>query len=282
MKARFLTLAICCSSLCFARAQPAALGPLLFEDDFSTSNSVWRFNLVDTQENPSAISASYGHISDGVMHLKANVGCGWDYVASFASLQLRLPDNYAIQYRFRKMQWCGGFQTQVSFTNEMHEAWTMPCFTYGGAGNWFSGFDMRMPTNTVTIPPSNSSQANGAWYAFKIVKRGGSVQVFVDDTLQYSFTGYVPPGGFLHFSTHQAGSTVEIDDVKVFALASTLSIETAAIRVRWFAESNVNYQLQSSTNLQDWLNVKAVTGSGEFTNVIEWTEGPRRFYRLLE
>jgi hypothetical protein len=87
-----------------------------------------------------------------------------------------------------------------------------------------------------------------------------------------------------------------IDDVRIYdrALAVAdvrelytlerplvLSIETAAVRIGWFAKSNVNYQLQYSTNFQDWFNLSALTGLGTDTNIVDWTDGPQRFYRLL-
>jgi len=60
-----------------------------------------------------------------------------------------------------------------------------------------------------------------------------------------------------------------------------LSIETAAVRLRWFAVSNVSYQVQYSINLQIWNNLTNVVGSGAETNIVDWTDGSRKLYRLV-
>jgi len=60
-----------------------------------------------------------------------------------------------------------------------------------------------------------------------------------------------------------------------------LLVETAAVRLRWLAVSNLTYQVQWSPDFQNWSNLLSVLGKGAETNVIDWTEnGTRRFYRL--
>jgi len=75
------------------------------------------------------------------------------------------------------------------------------------------------------------------------------------------------------------------DTNNVFNLAATfnpvLSIEVAAVRLGWFAASNITYQVQWSTNLNDWSNLVSVIGTGGNTNVVDWTDGPRKFYRCI-
>jgi hypothetical protein len=61
--------------------------------------------------------------------------------------------------------------------------------------------------------------------------------------------------------------------------SSALQIETAAVRLRWVAETNIVYQVQWSHDMIQWSNVMSVIGTGELTNILEWTEGPRKYYR---
>src|ERR1051325_1865287 len=83
------------------------------------------------------------------------------------------------------------------------------------------------------------------------------------------------------------GFTGVVDELRIsniqrtFRPANVLSIETAAVRLRWFAQSNVTYQVQWSTNLLTWSNLTLITGFGNDTNVVDWTDGPRKFYRVM-
>ena len=267
-------------------------GPILFQDDFSVSNSLWRFTLLDTHDNQTAIDASYGKIEGGVLTLKANVGCGWDYLSSVASLQLALPTNYIIEYRARKMQWCGAFRTDISQTpgtvGDSHL--TPPAMELSMAGNWFGQLcDFRAWEDQTCVPPATGlnqagTQINGQWYDYRIVKKGSSFKVYVNGSLQWTYLGSVLPGGFLHIGTGGAGSTAEVDDLKIYAidLAPRLQIEVAAVRVSWFAESNITYQVQWSSQLQGWTNLVVIVGSGAQTNIVDWVSGERRFYRLVQ
>jgi formylglycine-generating enzyme required for sulfatase activity len=274
--------------LCFpaprADAQALNYGPLLYQDDFSVSNSLWRFTLVDTRGNQAAIDASYGKIEGGVLALKANVGCGWDYLGSIASLQLPLPTNYVIEYRARKMQWCGSFRTDISETpgtvGDSH--FNPPAMEFGMAGNWFGNVcAWRTWDDQTCIPPTTGTQNNGQWYDYRIVKNANSFKVYLNGSLQWAYSGSILPGGFLHFGTGQAGSTAEVDDLKIYAIAPSLQIEVAAVRLRWFAESNTTYQIQWATNTQNWVNLSTVLGYGNMTNLVDWTDGDRRFYRYF-
>jgi hypothetical protein len=77
-----------------------------------------------------------------------------------------------------------------------------------------------------------------------------------------------------------------IDEVRIsniqrqFVPAPALSISIAAFNLNWFAYANTNYQVQWSTNLQTWNALTNIIGAGFNTNVVDWVNGPKRFYRL--
>jgi hypothetical protein len=73
----------------------------------------------------------------------------------------------------------------------------------------------------------------------------------------------------------------EIVDLYAFERPAKLAIETAAVRLGWFAVSNYVYEVQWSLDFQTWSNVASVVGAGTSTNVVDWTDGPKRFYRVL-
>ncbi len=259
-------------------------GKLIYQDDFSSSNAVWRFKLLTTHDNPTAIAASYGKIEGGVLMLKANVGCGWDYLNSVASLQLPLSEDYIIEYRFRKTEWCGPFAAGICGTNELDDSslWVVPWYTFSVAGSWFEHLTGNSSTNYFDIPPASVPfNYDGTWYNVRIVKRGTHVVVYVNNNQQWNYSGQLVSGGFLHFVAMGAGSTADVDDLKIYEIGQHLSIETAAVRLRWLAESNVTYQVQWSTDMQTWSNLTSVLGTGSETNLVDCTDGPRRFYRLI-
>ncbi len=102
----------------------------------------------------------------------------------------------------------------------------------------------------------------------------------MDGNLQWSYSGPVLPGGFLSFQATAAGSTAEIDDLRIYEYGPALSIETAAVRLRWFADSNVTYQVQCSNDMHAWSDLTSVLGTGAETNLLEWTDGHKKYYRL--
>ncbi len=91
VKSRWLVSAV--FALCFilSLTRNAAAQQLIYSDDFSSTNALWTFAFDETQNNSTAIAASYAKIQDGTLQLKANVGCGWDYLWSIATLNLCLP-----------------------------------------------------------------------------------------------------------------------------------------------------------------------------------------------
>lgn len=262
-------------------------GSLVYEDDFSVNNPLWEFKLRNTLDNPTAIDSSYGKVEDGVLKLKANVSCGWDYVQSIATLKKPLPNDYIIEFRARKMQWCGAFDTYIapatSFDSEP-VVWPPVGFTMRMEGSWFASMLALAPDSTngfEIIPPNKVSQANGNWYAYRLVKKANQFKAYIDGVLQWEYSGSMLSGGNLHFWTSQAGSTAEIDDLKIYASTPSLEIDTAAVRLRWFAESNVTYQVQWSSDTKHWSNLTWVVGQGATTNLIEWTDGLKKFYRYM-
>ena len=61
----------------------------------------------------------------------------------------------------------------------------------------------------------------------------------------------------------------------------TLAIKTAAVKLEWFARTNVTYQVEWTTNFQTWSNLTSVLGSDNNTNITDWVDGTGRFYRLV-
>ena len=260
--------------------------PVFYHDDFGTSNSVWKFTLIQTGGNQTAMDSSYGKIEDGLLKLKANVGCGWDYLGSFATLNMPLPPEYVITFRARKLQWCGALHIEVMETNTVVEApWVPPFYGFSVAGTWFShlGFKLSEESPQTDIPPTSGSFNYGDWYSFRIEKRQDSLRVFVNGSLQYAHSGAIFSGGYLHLFTASAGATAEIDDLDIANISPfRVSMETAAVRLRWFADRDVTYRVQWSSDFQHWSNLTSIVGTGNETNLLEWTDGNRRFYRVIK
>jgi hypothetical protein len=258
-------------------------GTLVYQDDFSVSNAVWQFGLNNTDSDPTAIAASYGMIQGGYLQLKANVDCGWDYLNSIALLNMRLPAEFAVEYDANKLQWCGAFTAAITKTNDFPTD-AGPSYHIWVAGNSF-GYVQYYPTSTLSdstniANPVTTSMNDGQWYHWRIEKRRSSLIVYVNGALQYSYSGTLFSGGFLELRTYQAGSTAQVDNLKIYDLGTALSISPAAFNLNWLAQSNVSYQLQWSTNLQTWNVLTNIIGAGFNTNIVDWVSGPKRFYRV--
>src|SRR6185295_16413798 len=61
-----------------------------------------------------------------------------------------------------------------------------------------------------------------------------------------------------------------------------LAIDVAAVRLRFFAESEKLYKLQWSTQFTNWTDLTAVVGNGAVTNILDWSDGQKRFYRVIQ
>ena len=106
----------------------------------------------------------------------------------------------------------------------------------------------------------------------------GGKEIWIQARMQTE--GWAIMAQYLRADTSASPNPINVFDIKV-NLKPELSIETAAVRLRWFGESNVTYQVQSSVNHADWSNHVAIVGSGIETNRLEWVEGERRFYRIV-
>ncbi len=154
--------------------------------------------------------------------------------------------------------------------------------------------------------PHGPTNLLGSWHHLVLTKSGTQVTLYLDGVLdgQQSITtgqnvtnkdmfiGYngdpiehngEPFGGKVDDIRiyDRALSYDEVKELYAIEAAPPLSIETAAVRLRWLAPLNVTYQVQWSTDLQSWSNLASVLGRGGETNVVDWTgDGPRKFYRL--
>jgi hypothetical protein len=257
-------------------------GTLVYEDDFSVSNSVWQFGLTQTESNSTAIAASYGNIVGGTLNLKANVDCGWDYLNSWALLNIPLPSEFAIEFSTDKLQYCGVFDALIAPTNTITDLYPFSMYEIvRGEGDWFDSIYSYTPTNgTVIASPITSTMNDGQWYNWRAEIRQNSLSVYLNGVLQYSHNGRLCSGGFLEFSSEEAGSTVQIANLRIYNFPPSLSISPAAFNLNWFATSNVDYQLQWSTDLQTWTALTNIIGAGYNTNVVDWVSTPQKYYRL--
>jgi len=252
-----LSLAFCLLLPCWTNAQI-----LIFSDDFSISNSVWHFALTGTEGNSTAVAASYGTIQGGTLNLKANVGCGYDYLSSWAVLSTALPAEYQIEFSANKLQYCGGFHAWVAITNvaPTNSAAPVqppqPVYDFYVAGSVFGQLRIRASSTNYDVQPVNSSFSYGTGYNYRIVKGHSSLDVYVNDALQWSYNGPVLDGGTFHFEASGAGATAQIDNFKLYDLTTTLSIYTA-IEFGFFAQTNRVYQIEASPDLMTWTNFDA-------------------------
>ena len=239
-------------------------GPLVYQEDFSVTNSVWNYTMVETHNNSSAIAASYGNISGGTLNLKANVDCGWDYLWSSALLGTRLPNEFAVDFSLNKLQWCGYFTVMFFQTNRISDTTlpfyadtTFPFYEVNVFGNQFGDANFnRNPTNATTIAnPVTTAMNDGQWYNWRIEKMNNSLRIYVNNSLQYSYNGALFSGGYLVFTSRYAGSTAKIDNLRIYDLSSpALNIHKAV----YLDSSNLtvgsNYQFQVSSDLVNWTN----------------------------
>jgi hypothetical protein len=155
----------------------------------------------------------------------------------------------------------------------------MPTAGVHNGGSW-----LHTPTNSLSINA-------GRWYHYALTWGDNGLRFYVDGVL----IGTNAPGR-LNPSTsvwvlgnaNGHGFNGAIDELRisniqrVFTTAPALTIEPAAYRLRWLAESNVTYDVHWSTNAQDWSALTSIVGSGSETNIVDWADGPKRFYRLIK
>ena len=123
-------------------------------------------------------------------------------------------------------------------------------------------------------------------------------RIYIDGSLIATNIAVRGFSGPTYFDLHAAGSGGPglIDQVRFYSRVlspaeisrlftiegpSKLSIQTAAVRMSWFAQSNVTYQVQWTTNFQTWSNLTSVLGADNDTNFVDWVDGTGRYYRLV-
>jgi len=199
---------------------------------------------------------------------------------SRAMLDMPLPSQYAVEFRVKKPTWCGHFNLWVSPTNDFQEpSASTNRFTWFISGDWFAPIYVEGETS-VAINPISSAFSLGTWYNFRLEKSNTGLRVYANGTLQYSYTGALFGGGYLRLQANSSGSTIQVDDLKFYEIGTPLTIETAGVRLRWPTQSNTIYQVQWSSDMQSWSNLTTIVGTGNDTNLVDWTDGPRKFYRL--
>jgi hypothetical protein len=130
-------------------------------------------------------------------------------------------------------------------------------------------------------------------YVFRIVDNATNIVLYLSDTntplvtlntinRSGSLLGIQNREGDCGGSSISAGSVTQLDYIYAVDVPPFLSIETAAVRLRWFAESNSTYQIQWSADSQSWSNATLLVGGGTETNYVEWTDGPRKLYRVIK
>jgi hypothetical protein len=139
------------------------------------------------------------------------------------------------------------------------------------------------------------------WHHYATTWGSKGFHFYVDGTLVYSnavtlgqntATTYWSVSANRALGNNGYGFNGVIDELRisniqrVFVPMPSLSIEVAAeevaaVRLRWLAASDVNYQVQWSTDMQAWSNLTSIVGSDTETNLVDWMDGPKTFYRLI-
>jgi hypothetical protein len=156
------------------------------------------------------------------------------------------------------------------------------------------GFNGLFPTNRLT---------SGLNYHVAGTYDGTTARVFLNGAeiaatnTAWSFqTTALPLGIGKNLDTGTDWFSGVIDDVRLYDRALSgnevveifererpnppLTIQVAGVKLGWFASSNVVYNVEWTTNFQQWFQLTSVLGTGTETNVIDMVESPRRYYRL--
>jgi len=145
---------------------------------------------------------------------------------------------------------------QVFFKTNTISDTTFPSYEANVFGNWFGDVNwLRNPTNNTAIAhPVTSAMNDGQWYNWRIEKQNKSLIIYVNNSLQYSYYGPLFSGGYLVFTSRYAGSTAQIDNLRIYELASTLNIRKAVYVDLGSLTVGSNYQFQVSSDLLNWTN----------------------------
>lgn len=212
-----------------------------------------------------------------------------------------LPMQYEIQGQF---QLAGSSCDQFALFLRTDGAVAVPGTFCNGITAQFqirSGDQGQEGANNVGLYDSATAKYVGAsfpllmktQYVFRIVDNATNIVLYLSDTntplvtlntinRSGSLLGIQNREGDCGGSSISAGSVTQLDYIYAVDVPPFLSIETAAVRLRWFAESNSTYQIQWSADSQSWSNATLVVGGGTETNYVEWTDGPRKLYRVIK
>lgn len=175
------------------------------------------------------------------------------------------------------------FATYLSATNH-------PKSTYQDGANW----------QGMTTVPASIGVITNTWHHYATTWGAKGFHFYVDGTLVFSnavtsslnsATRYWSVSANTALGNNGVGFKGAIDELRisniqrVFVPRPSLSVgfaapEDAGVRLQWLTESNVNYQVQGSTDMQSWSNMTSIIGTGCATNILDTMEIPRKFYRL--
>jgi hypothetical protein len=169
---------------------------------------------------------------------------------------------------------------------------TPPYFVVGKAG----GGDSPKSTGIIT----------NVWYHLAITYTNGTAVLYVNGTnsakasraFNTTLNGKFEIGRF-EGALDSASLHGAIDDVRIFnrALSANeikdlfafesqphvpLTVELASVRLKWFGDIGVSYELQSGTDLAEWAPVRTIVGTGTLMESIEDTDDGKRFYRIVK
>lgn len=151
------------------------------------------------------------------------------------------------------------------------------------------GFHLA-PFNALGAGSNSVVIATNTWHHYAMTWGDAGLHFYVDGALvgtnsvgqPWSATSFWTVSNANGLGFNGTLDELRISDIqRVFTNSRLLSIETAAVRLRWFAESNQTYQVQWSPDMQGWSNMTELVGTGGETNLLDWTDGSKRFYRLI-
>ncbi len=169
-----------------------------------------------------------------------------------------------------------------------------PCSAYD------TGECVSPPNPKWVIGTASGPVIAGVWHHYATTWGTEGFHFYVDGLLVYSSTNRAPQascttlwsvgGPVAGPPTSGIGFIGAVDELRISKIQrtfttntnATLTIQTAAVRLYWFAAAGVTYQVQWSPDFQNWFNLISVVGTGARTNVLDSTEnGLHKFYRLV-
>ena len=103
-----------------------------------------------------------------------------------------------------------------------------------------------------------------------VVVIGQLLNIFIESV------GPTPSGGYI---SNEEGTIPTVDPLPV---AISIRAEVGSLMLEFVSESNVTYQLQSSTDFSSWVEEgEALVGSGESISIVLPAQGSLNFFRIL-